>query len=70
MRSKKTLHNVKLYHTPSSILGKIANLTRCKKLVLTHFVPTKFNEKRLINLIRRDYDKNLVIGKDLLRIKI
>ena len=70
MRSKKTLHNVKLYHTPSSILGKIANLTRCKKLVLTHFVPTKFNEKKLINLIRRDYDKNLVIGKDLLRIKI
>ena len=42
MRTAKTLHNVKAYHTPSSLVGKIAKLTRCKKLVLTHFVPTKF----------------------------
>ena len=47
MRTLKTLHNVKDYHTPSSIVGKIASLTRCKKLVLTHLVPTKFNEKKL-----------------------
>ena len=45
MRSKKTLHNVRSYHTSSSMLGKIAKLTRCKK-VLTHLVPTKFNEKK------------------------
>ena len=33
MRSKKTLHNVRDYHTPSSLVGKIAKITDCKKLV-------------------------------------
>ena len=47
MRTKKTLHNVRNYHTPSTIVGKVAKLTRCKKLVLTHLVPTKFNENKL-----------------------
>ena len=70
MRSKKTLHNVKAYHTPSSIVGKIAKISRTKKLVLTHFVPTKFNEKKLIKLIKKDFGKRPIIGKDLLKIKI
>ena len=38
MRSKKTLHNVKSYHTLSTVVGNIARIARCKKLVLTHFV--------------------------------
>ena len=70
MRSKKTLHNVRSYHTPSSLLGKIAKLTRCKKLVLTHLVPTKFNQKKLKKIIRDDYGKDPIIGHDLLKIKI
>ena len=70
MRSQKTLHNVKAYHTPSNIVGKIAKIARCKKLVLTHFVPPKFNEKKLINLVRKDFGKKPIIGKDLLKIKI
>ena len=70
MRSKKTLHNVKDYHTPSSIVGKIAKISRTKKLVLTHFVPTKFNEKKLIKLIKKDFGKRPIICKDLLKIKI
>ena len=49
MRSKQTLHNVKDYHTTSDEVGKIAKISKCKKLVLTHFVPTQFNEKKLIN---------------------
>ena len=47
MRSKQTLHNVKSYHTSSEQVGKIAKISRCKKLVLTHFVPTIFNESNL-----------------------
>jgi len=70
MRNKKTLHNVKAYHTPSTIVGKVAKITRCKKLVLTHFVPTQFNEKKLINVVKKDFGKEPIIGKDLLRIKI
>ena len=70
MRTLKTLHNVKDYHTPSSIVGKIASLTRCKKLVLTHLVPTKFNEKKLKKIVKKDFGKDPIIGKDLLKIKI
>tara|TARA_Y100001970_G_C14134231_1_gene803416 strand:- start:338 stop:1165 length:828 start_codon:yes stop_codon:yes gene_type:complete len=70
MRSRKTLHNVKSYHTPSNIVGKIAKIACCKKLVLTHFVPPKFNEKKLINLVKKDFGKKPIIGRDLLKIKI
>ena len=70
MRSKKTLHNVRSYHTPSTLLGKIAKLTNCKKLVLTHLVPTKFNENKLKKTIRNDFGKDPIIGRDLLKIKI
>ncbi len=70
MRSKQTLHNVKNYHTVSSAVGKIAKISRCKKLILTHFVPTRFNEKKLIDIVKKDFGKNPVIGKDLLKINI
>ncbi len=70
MRTEKTLHNVQAYHTPSTIVGKVAKITRCKKLVLTHFVPTQFNEKKLIDVVAKDFGKKPVIGKDLLKITI
>ena len=70
MRNKKTLHNVKAYHTSSTIVGKVAKIIRCKKLILTHFVPTQFNEKKLINIVKKDFGKKPIIGKDLLKIKI
>ena len=61
MRTLKTLHNVKDYHTPSSIVGKIASLARCKKLVLTHLVPTKFNEKKLKKIVKKDFGKDPIV---------
>ena len=70
MRTKKTLHNVKSYHTTSSMVGKVASLTRCKKLVLTHFVPTEFNEKKLKLVVKKDYGKDPIIGRDLLKLTI
>ena len=70
MRSKQTHHNVKSYHTTSNIVGKIAKISRCKKLVLTHFVPTKFNKQKLINIVKKDFGKKPIIGKDLLKISI
>ncbi|MDC0057805.1 MBL fold metallo-hydrolase [Pelagibacteraceae bacterium] len=70
MRTKKTLHNVKNYHTTSSEVGKIAFITQSKKLVLTHFVPTQFNKVRLKNIVKKDFGKNPIIGEDLMKIKI
>jgi len=70
MRTKKTLHNVRNYHTPSTIVGKVAKLTRCKKLVLTHLVPTKFNENKLKKTVKFDFGKNPIIGNDLMKIRI
>ena len=70
MRTAKTLHNVRDYHTPSSVVGKVAKLSNCKKLVLTHLVPTKFNEKTLKKIVKDDFGKNPIIGHDLLKIKI
>lgn len=70
MRTKKTLHNVQKYHTSSSQVGKVALLSKCKKLVLTHFVPTKFNISRLRKIIKKDFGRNPIIGHDLLKIKI
>ena len=70
MRTKKTLHNVKAYHTLSTIVGKVAKIMRCKKLVLTHFVPPKFNEQKLINIIKKDFGRKPIIGKDLLKITL
>ncbi len=70
MRTSETLHNVRKYHTPSTMVGKIAKISRCKKLVLTHLVPTKFNEKKLIKIVQNDFGKKPIIGKDLMSIKI
>tara|TARA_A200000113_G_scaffold885_1_gene940 strand:- start:1753 stop:2580 length:828 start_codon:yes stop_codon:yes gene_type:complete len=70
LRTKKTLHNVKKYHTTSDLVGKVAKLSNCKKLVLTHFVPTRFNISKLKKIIRRDFGKDPIIGEDLLTIKI
>ena len=70
LRSKKTLHNVKEYHTPSNLVGKVAKLSNCKKLVLTHFVPTRFNISKLKKIVRKDFGKDPVIGNDLLTINI
>ena len=70
MRTKKTLHNVQKYHTSSSQVGKVAYLSKCKKLVLTHFVPTKFNIPRLRRIVRKDFGKDPIIGQDLQRISI
>ena len=70
MRTKKTLHNVQSYHTTSTQVGKVAFISGAKKLVLTHFVPTRFNKKSLKKVVKKDFGKDPVIGEDLMTIKI
>ena len=61
---------MKSYHTSSEDVGKIAKISQAKKLVLTHFVPPQFNERKLINMIKKDFGKKPIIGKDLLTITV
>ena len=70
MRTLETLHNVKAYHTSSRDVGKIAKLTKCKKLVLTHFVPTDFDKEKLKKIVKKDFGKYPIIGEDLMKILI
>ncbi len=70
MRTNKTLHNVKKYHTSSKEVGKIAKICNCKQLVLTHFVPPSFNKQKLAVLVKKDFGKKPIIGEDLLTIKV
>ncbi len=70
MRTQKTMHNVQSYHTTSSQVGKVAFIARAKKLVLTHFVPTRFNKKNLKKIIKKDFGIDPIIGEDLMTIKV
>ena len=70
MRTKTTLHNVQSYHTTSTQVGKVAFISRAKKLVLTHFVPTRFNKNNLKKVVKKDFGKNPIIGEDLMTIKV
>ena len=65
MRTKKTLHNVKAYHTPSTIVGKVAKITRCKKTCVNTFLfQHNLMKKKLIDVVTKDFGKKPVIGKD------
>ena len=70
MRTAKTLHNVQSYHTTSTQVGKVAFIARAKKLVLTHFVPTRFNKNNLKKVVKKDFGKDPIIGEDLMIIKV
>ena len=70
MRTQKTLHNVQSYHTTSTQVGKVAFIANAKKLVLTHFVPTRFNKSNLKKVVKKDFGKDPIIGEDLMTIKI
>ena len=70
MRTQKTLHNVQSYHTTSTQVGKVAFIANAKKLVLTHFVPTRFNKNNLKKVVKKDFGKDPIIGEDLMTIKV
>ena len=68
--SKKTIFNVRDYHTSPKEIGEIAKAANVKKLILTHFVPPVFDEAFLTKEIRESYMGNVIIGEDLLNIEI
>ena len=66
----ETIKNIEKYHTSSKDVGYIANQTKTKNLVLTHFVPPNFDEEKVLEEIKQYYDGNIYIGYDLFSIEI
>jgi len=66
----ETIKNIEKYHTSTKDVGDIANQTKTKNLVLTHFVPPKFDEEKVLEEIKQYYDGNIYIGYDLFNIEI
>jgi ribonuclease Z len=68
VRTEETVRHVASYHTISDQVGKVAAAAAAGALVLTHFVPPRFDKRALIDEVRRDYDGPLLLGEDLMRI--
>lgn len=66
----ETIKNIEKYHTSTKDVGDIANQTKTKNLVLTHFVPPNFDEEKVLEEIKQYYDGNIYIGYDLFNIEI
>ena len=66
----ETIKNIEKYHTITKDVGDIANQTKTKNLVLTHFVPPNFDEEKVLEEIKQYYDGNIYIGYDLFSIEI
>ncbi len=70
MRSAETVTAMQAYHTVSDQVGKVASEADAGKLVLTHFVPPKFDEKSLLDEVRRDFDGPIIIGADFMKLSV
>lgn len=68
--SQETLVNVCDYHTTPKEVGEIANIANVKKLILTHFVPPVFDQKKVIKDISQAYKGEIIIGEDLMSVDI
>lgn len=66
VRTRQTIENVASYHTLSSVVGEIATESNAGCLMLTHFVPTRFDRAGLLAEVRATYTGPLVIGEDLM----
>jgi ribonuclease BN (tRNA processing enzyme) len=65
--------HLKASHTLTDDVGRIAAEAGVKKLILNHFVPadaTGVTEETWFNAVRTTYKGDLVVGKDLMEIKL
>ena len=70
IRTAEGLANVQSYHTRSDVVGKVAAEAEVGGLILTHFVPTRFDKSALLEEVRRDFSGPLLIGEDLMRLDL
>ena len=69
-RSKDTIANVASYHTAAHEVGEVAAEAGVRCLVLTLFVPSRFDRDALLEEVRTDFSGPLLIGEDLMRIDL
>ncbi len=70
IRTLQTIKNVASYHTLDSEVGKIASLANVGLLMLTHFAPPKFDRKKLLKKVSKDFKGHILIGEDLMTFDI
>ena len=68
--SEQTVKNIKDYHTSPEEVGKVASKAGVKKLVLTHFVPPDFDEEQLKGRISKYFSGEIIVGSDLMSLKL
>ncbi|MDW8443101.1 MAG: hypothetical protein RML45_01360 [Acetobacteraceae bacterium] len=66
-RSEETIAAIASYHTLSGEVGAVAAEADVGLLILTHFVPTRFDAEALIAEVRATWSGPLVLGEDLMR---
>lgn len=66
VRTRGGIENVASYHTLSNMVGEVATESNTGCLMLTHFVPTRFNRAELLAEVRAVYSGPLIIGEDLM----
>jgi ribonuclease BN (tRNA processing enzyme) len=65
--------HLKASHTLAEDVGRIATAAAVKTLVLNHFVPADgsgLTDQNWIDAVRTTYGGELVVGKDLLEIRL
>ena len=70
MRENQGSINVMSYRTSSDVVGKVARETEAGILVLSHFVPTWFDEEELLQQVSADFDGPILIGEDLMNVDV
>ena len=66
----KENRTVKSYHTSSDVVGIVAREAEAGVLVLSHFVPTRFDEEELLQQVSADFDGPILIDKDLMNVDV
>jgi len=70
VRTAETVTNVAAYHTLSDVVGRVAREAQAGSLVLTHFVPPRFDEAALQTEVADSFDGPVIIGHDLMRLHV
>ena len=70
VRSQETIDQVASYHATADQVGDIATRANAGCLILTHFVPPRFDADRLMQMVGKDYKGTILIGEDLLRVEV
>jgi ribonuclease Z len=70
LRIAETVANVAAYHTLSDVVGKVAAEAEVGRLVVTHFVPPRFDRTALLAEVGRDFAGPVTIGEDLMEIEV